>query len=1037
MSDNAPLHPEAGTMAAFIEGRLAPDELRSVSDHLRGCTECRTVVSETARFEREEQRPARRPWWIAAAVAAAIAIVVVAIPFVRGRRTPIDQLIAAAPHEHRRVEARLSGFPWARLQAPSRGEGRPDPADLRLAGAAGEVLEKTGGRGHSAGVAYLLIDRAHDSITTLEKSANDAQSWSDLAAARLAVATQEDRPSQFVEALAAADHALRINPKLPEALFNRALILERMGLREKAREAWRQYLDADPSSGWSIEARAHLNALGAQSKKFDPKMLEHPDAAIVREFPEQARRYGEGPILCAWADGDATALARARTIADALGAFNGEHLLDDAVSAIEKANDADRATLAEAYRAYREARDAYGKRRSTDAEQQLRRAASLFARAHSPMADVASYFAANTVKDQDRALEAREELLALRDRVDAVRYRALSAQISWTLAVVANSVGDVDTGAREAEAAATIFNRLGERMNEAFMNGVAAYSLDLTGSTDAAARRRMQTLEMYCGGDSRSLCNGVLEETASELTLLDRTDEAMALVNATTVAHQDDPFVVTAQAVNRARVASRGHIETAVREAIDEARTALAQVTDRALHDSMQAQIEIEDASLLRANDPHRSIDAMNRSIEFLNGHDVLYLMPYARLQRARAHLANHDEPNALADYHAALGEIEGQQAKNLNVAFLDTARQLVDETIELQLSRGAVEDAFRISDARHQLRQSGAAHALPAGTAAIEYAVLPRGVAIFCVTGNGVTARRIDVDRRELDARIDALNDAIRQRASIAAVQAASSAVYALLIAPVRSQLTTVSALIIVPDRQLFAVPFAALRDAGSGRYLVEDFDIRFAPSVSSLRETTTNALTPALVIGDPPTSHPRLRGGRDEAEEIASLHHGTLLAGDAATRTAFIDAAQKSALIYFAGHAESDAREVNAALLLARGTPLAESDIAGMRLERHPLVVLAACGTFRGDPAHVAGMSSLSRAFLIAGARAVVGTLWEVDDDVASAFFLRFHENLRADPAPSHALRDAQRAMLHSSDPRLMHPATWAPVELLSGNL
>src|SRR5947207_7648875 len=129
MSDNAPLHPEARTMAAFIEGRLAPDELRSVSDHLRGCTECRTVVSETARFEREEQRPARRPWWLAAA--AAVAIVVIAIPFVRGRRTPIDQLIAAAPHEHRRVEARLSGFPWARLQAPSRGEGTPDPADLR------------------------------------------------------------------------------------------------------------------------------------------------------------------------------------------------------------------------------------------------------------------------------------------------------------------------------------------------------------------------------------------------------------------------------------------------------------------------------------------------------------------------------------------------------------------------------------------------------------------------------------------------------------------------------------------------------------------------------------------------------------------------------------------------------------------------------------------------------------------------------------------------------------------------------------------
>src|ERR1041385_783056 len=121
MSDNAPLHPEAGTMAAFIEGRLAPAELRSVSEHLRGCAECRTVVSETARFERmEKRRPrlSRNWWWLAAA--AAIVLVGIAIPFVRSRRTPIDPLVAAAPREHRLVEARLSGFPWARLQAPAR-----------------------------------------------------------------------------------------------------------------------------------------------------------------------------------------------------------------------------------------------------------------------------------------------------------------------------------------------------------------------------------------------------------------------------------------------------------------------------------------------------------------------------------------------------------------------------------------------------------------------------------------------------------------------------------------------------------------------------------------------------------------------------------------------------------------------------------------------------------------------------------------------------------------------------------------------------
>ncbi|MGZ8781683.1 MAG: CHAT domain-containing protein, partial [Thermoanaerobaculia bacterium] len=66
--------------------------------------------------------------------------------------------------------------------------------------------------------------------------------------------------------------------------------------------------------------------------------------------------------------------------------------------------------------------------------------------------------------------------------------------------------------------------------------------------------------------------------------------------------------------------------------------------------------------------------------------------------------------------------------------------------------------------------------------------------------------------------------------------------------------------------------------------------------------------------------------------------------------------------------------------------------------------------------------------------GARAVVGTLWEIDDDVAAPLFLRFHERLRAGEVPAGALRAAQLAMLQSSDPRLRHPSSWSAVEVLS---
>src|SRR3954470_12830014 len=130
MSDNAPHHPEARTMVAFIEGRLSADELTSVTAHLRGCRDCRTVVTETAYFDEDERQRAassaprriRAAWWLAAA--ALLAAIFIAVPLYRLRRpaTPIAQLIAVAPRQHRSIEARLSGFPWARLQAPSRGD---------------------------------------------------------------------------------------------------------------------------------------------------------------------------------------------------------------------------------------------------------------------------------------------------------------------------------------------------------------------------------------------------------------------------------------------------------------------------------------------------------------------------------------------------------------------------------------------------------------------------------------------------------------------------------------------------------------------------------------------------------------------------------------------------------------------------------------------------------------------------------------------------------------------------------------------------
>jgi tetratricopeptide (TPR) repeat protein len=117
---------------------------------------------------------------------------------------------------------------------------------------------------HAAGVAMVLVDKPAEAAARLDAAArtsHDARLWNDLAAARYQTATRSRRTSDYGRALAAADQALRIDARFPEALFNRALILERMESTADARLAWQRYLDVDATSRWASEARQRLAAL--------------------------------------------------------------------------------------------------------------------------------------------------------------------------------------------------------------------------------------------------------------------------------------------------------------------------------------------------------------------------------------------------------------------------------------------------------------------------------------------------------------------------------------------------------------------------------------------------------------------------------------------------------------------------------------------------------------------------------------------------------------------------------------------------------
>jgi CHAT domain-containing protein len=110
------------------------------------------------------------------------------------------------------------------------------------------------------------------------------------------------------------------------------------------------------------------------------------------------------------------------------------------------------------------------------------------------------------------------------------------------------------------------------------------------------------------------------------------------------------------------------------------------------------------------------------------------------------------------------------------------------------------------------------------------------------------------------------------------------------------------------------------------------------------------------------------------------------------------------------------------------ARAELLATSDVAMLHVPGS-LVVMTGCATGTGDPRAGVGLEGLTRAWAIAGARAVVATEWPVQDssgELLASFYRYSHEF-----SPAEALRRSQVEMIHSGT-AFAAPVYWASYQV-----
>src|SRR5262249_1708985 len=104
--------------------------------------------------------------------------------------------------------------------------------------------------------------------------------------------------------------------------------------------------------------------------------------------------------------------------------------------------------------------------------------------------------------------------------------------------------------------------------------------------------------------------------------------------------------------------------------------------------------------------------------------------------------------------------------------------------------------------------------------------------------------------------------------------------------------------------------------------------------------------------------------------------------------------------------------------------------SEIATLRLDAN-WVILSACNTAGAQGEGAEAMSGMARAFLYAGARALLVSHWEVDSEAAVKLTTRAFTELKTNPAigRAEAYRRSMRELIENGDAWRAHPSQWAP--------
>jgi CHAT domain-containing protein len=398
--------------------------------------------------------------------------------------------------------------------------------------------------------------------------------------------------------------------------------------------------------------------------------------------------------------------------------------------------------------------------------------------------------------------------------------------------------------------------------------------------------------------------------------------------------------------------------------------------------------------------------------------------------------------------------EQEPERVKDLTTLVARTKREYLDEVQAFLRRYPQYKSQFVDQQTVDPRALAKFAERLPAGMLAVQYFAAVDKLYLFVVSGGGgFQVKTRNVSREELYGLVREYRGHVNQgkrrqlpwnddksdvyQREVAPFKERARTLARHLLDPIKDELARHRSLVLIPNDLLLYLPFHALewQPAGEGvRFLAETHGVSYVTQLE-----LTDLLSPdvrardasLLAIGNPDGSLPG--AGREVREVGAVRARTTVLEGEAATKERVVTLANQFRDLHLATHGVLDTEHPQRSYLVLAGREddarLTIGDISGLSLQSS-LVVLSACETAVGEQVPGAALTTLAAAFSQAGARAVVASLWEVNDRATAEFMVAFHRNL-AQEGRVGALQRAQRTLL--ANPATRHPYYWAAFLLM----